>query len=105
MPKGPCQALSALFRNPGRSTAQQLCRDAAVLYSHAALLADLGSNFRNIVQSVHHVVQQLELIFAQAAEVEGPRRTAGLDDTGNVLQTISPFNLLVCCNLFVKCVL
>ena len=102
MPKGPCQALSALFHNPGRSTAEQLCRDAAILYSHAALLADLGSNFRNIVQSVHHVIQQLELIFAQAAEVEGPRRTAGLDDTGNVLQTISPFNILVRCNLFVK---
>ena len=66
------------------------------------MLADLGSDFRNIVQSVHHVIQQLELIFAQAAEVEGPRRTAGLDDTGNVLQTIAPFNILVCCDLFVK---
>lgn len=58
-----------------------------MLYSHTALIAHLGSNFRNIVQSVHHVIQQLELIFAQAAEVKGPRRTTGLDDTGNILHT------------------
>lgn len=59
-----------------------------MLLSHTASIADLGSNFCNIVQSVHHVIQQLELIFAQAAEVERSRRTAGLDNTGNVLQPI-----------------
>ncbi len=72
-----------------------------MLYSHTAFIADLGSNFCNIVQSVHHVIQQLELIFAQAAEVERPGRTAGLDDAGNVLQTISAVNILVHCNLLV----
>lgn len=65
-----------------------------MLYSHTAFVAHLGSNFRNVVQSVHHVIQQLELIFTQAAEVKGPGRTTGLDDTGNVLQTSSAVIIL-----------
>ncbi len=47
----------------------------------------LRRNLSNIVQSVHHIVQQLELVVTQAAEVQGPRSTACLDDTGNVLHT------------------
>ena len=45
----------------------------------------LSGNFSNLVQSVHHVVQKLQLLIAQAAEVQWPRSLACLDDAGDVL--------------------
>ena len=47
--------------------------------------AHLCCNLRNLVQSVHHVVQQLELILAQAAEKQGTGSTTRLDDVWDIL--------------------
>ena len=47
----------------------------------------LGCNVSNLVQPVHHIVKQLQLLIAQAAEIQWPRSLTCLDDAGNVLQT------------------
>ena len=47
----------------------------------------LGCNVSNLVQPVHHIVEQLQLLIAQAAEIQWPRSFTRLDDAGNVLQT------------------
>ena len=50
------------------------------------LEADLSCHLSNAVQPVHHVVQQLQLFFREAAEEEGPGSSARLDDVWNILQ-------------------
>ena len=45
----------------------------------------LSSNFSNLVQPVHHVVQKLQLLIAQAAEVQWARSLTCLDNAGDVL--------------------
>lgn len=52
----------------------------------------LCSHLSNVIQPVHHVVQQLQLLLCQFAQIQGSRSTAGLDDTGNILQ--APTSLL-----------
>lgn len=52
----------------------------------------LCSHLSNVIQPVHHVVQQLQLHLCQFAQIQGSRSTTGLDDTGNILQ--APTSLL-----------
>lgn len=47
----------------------------------------LCCNVSNLVQPVHHVVKQLQLLITQAAEIQWSRSLTRLDDAGNVLQT------------------
>ena len=54
----------------------------------------LSSDLSNIVQPVHHVVQQLELILAQTAKEQRPRRTTRLDDARDVLHNAWRHDLL-----------
>ena len=58
----------------------KLCRSQA-----QNRLPYLSSDLSNIVQPVHHVVQQLQLILAQTAKEQRPRRTTRLDDARDVL--------------------
>ena len=52
----------------------------------------LCSHLSNVIQPVHHVVQQLQLLLCQFAQIQRSRSTTGLDDTGNILQ--APTSLL-----------
>lgn len=49
-------------------------------------ITHLGSNLCNFVQSVHHVVQQLQFVLCEAAEEQRARGATRLDDAGYVLQ-------------------
>lgn len=60
------------------------------LFQNQRVKQYLCCNVSNLVQPVHHVVKQLQLLVAQAAEIQWSRSFARLDDAGNVLQPVNP---------------